>query len=306
MKKAVPLSLILATYGVQAQNYFSGTWVPSTTVSVNAAPQICCYYSGNVVIGGTGATPSAATVTGNADITTGGSTATGTAGPCGQYMAAVGGTTQISGAGLWTQTLGTAAAAATSVDNTVGSNTNIGATGATFSVDATGQTLTFRPSANTATANTVCTGQTLTRLPAQTTVSSLEGTWSVAAGTGTGTCCFLDTATNVVIATTSSKTTAVGKNGATNCASNGGNGASSTISLKTPVTGSAAATAGATATDIGGVSTFTLSADKSTITYVPGANCQQVLTKVSSSGVHLASIMTPVVVGGAMLGLVAV
>jgi len=281
MKKAVPLALVLGSSSVLGQNLFVGTWTSPTTQAVTTN---CCYFNPT-------STTSFVVPTGNSPYTPTGGVAASEATGC---------------AGFKTDgvlTTGTLAFAPTITTSTAVagtySDTNSEARWATTD----GSTLTFTPG----TVAQACPSQTFTR-SGLAPITTLSGAYTVAAGTTTGctSTCYLDTTKDFVFTTNTAKTIASGSYAASaNCAAvpAGSNGGQYAKALK-------AGTSPVTAEDYlsSTPDQFVLNADK-TITYRPlgSTTCTQVLTpKPTSSALSVASVMTPVVVGTAMLGLVVV
>jgi len=289
MKKVVPLSVLVASaMGVTTvPSYVPGSWTIATTPS--GASANCCYITSSpLTISNLDAAVFSGTVT------------AGQVGCTSTNSFSLGGTATTLPLTLDIPTTSSATSPFTAT--VAGGLDSTQAAGASFTVSPDGSTLSYVPKAATTTA---CVAQTFTRTT-QAAISNVAGTYTVGAATGTGTatCCALDTATDLVIATSGTKTTATGKYATSaNCATAPAlTGATYTKDLAPGASSTQATDYLSLNNDL-----FTYNSETNTITYVPegktAAACSQTLTKQSSSAHKLA---VPAVVGAAVLGLVVV
>jgi len=288
MKKAVPLSLLLASSAL-GQNNYAGTWTAPATPILPDATAKCCYYTGDVTVTGSSAVGKTNTAS---PASTAGTNALGT-GPCGPFVAANQATAS-SASTDWTQPL--TAVTGTSTNTGAAATTGFGTAAADFVITNNGLTLTMTP-AKADTSGT-CTGQAFTR--AVYTISGVtSATGTPSTGTGTN-CCFLDTTKTVTIAQDTNKRSTLTATFGSVCGVTG----EQTQYLKA---GSGGATGEIVVTDLSGQYKYTLSADKKTLTFVPatGTCSQEIAVNVNSSANKLAA-MTSVVVAAAAVGLAVV
>jgi len=294
MKKAVPLALLLASSAMAGP--MEGTWVVGAAPTSGSNAATCCYLKAGSTL-----TVSGTSLVGVVDST--GQTAS--TGACKNYIAASGKQIVLANVGAnsaFTDTLTptTATVGAITANGAGGASTNANANtnALTVSTSDTGVTLNWIPSDATASSTTQCVTQPITRSPL--TLSSFTSSASFSAATGTGTsassCCFFDTTQNVVIAPANNKITATGKLGGTasQCSTTG---STLTLTLK------AGADAN-TLNDLTDAQSFVFNSGRTTATYKPAANCEQVLTLVSSSALRTAGASA--IVGATVLGLVVV
>jgi len=299
MKKAVPLALVLGSSTVLAVDnlIFGQTW------SAGAAPTItgtgtasqCCFYTGNVIIGSTG---SAAGTASGAKANSGDA--------CYGFADGANTNTNTRFTATTTLTLPFTTPSATVGPTTTGAApTTVNGKDASVQASADGLTLTLTLSPTTAGATCI---QTLTRTVTAPTGLTGTTTWSVGDGVLTNSrtatdCCFLSTANNLVVTVTNGVAKTSGATTGTNaaCTSHIGQSAAYTQTLQAGTSPVTAQTILDANNDL-----FTYDSTKGTLTMVSRglSGCTQTLTQVSS-GASIASVMTPVVVGVAALGLFA-
>jgi len=298
MKKAVPLALLLATSNVMGTT-LDGSWTAGAAPTSGANAARCCYLKA-----GTALTIAGTALNGIVDAS-GQTTSTGA---CKNYIATTGKqivSTTASATSAFTDTLASSpvvSGASTTVNNASPGAPAAGNNGLTVTSPDSGVTLSFLPADNDATNGVACTAQTFTRGTVAVPTGVASSKYTAAAGSysgsGTNNCCFFDTTEQVAVTvgtTDPKKVTVSGKLGGTStqCATTG---SSPTYTLK-------AGSDANTFKSLDDVQTYTLVDSGKTITFKPTTDCTQTLTVVASSSASKLAVMTPVVVGAAVLGL---